>query len=136
MFKQLADNLQDAEFGTEYTLDLNTGMVEKSDTLGIDELVYASYTGKSWQLDYSHAILPELSTITDTLYEPANYLNECALMHHLPEMDEIMTHSKLVATLAIVDTYDCEDCESGDNDEPECMFEHDLGWAIITALIV
>ena len=132
--KELADKLQFAEFLTEYTLDIKSGDITESDTLGISDYLYANdYGSRGWVVDYQHATLPDNSEVKDSLFAPCNYMSYGTLWEHLGDVHSAMNdYSRLVVTLSPVDTYDCDECDvNGMSD----YCDHSLGWVVISALI-
>lgn len=131
--KELANKLQFAEFGTEFTLDISSGTVEESDTLGVEELIYAySPVQGEWELEYSTASLPDNVLLRETLYESANFMSYGTLWNHLGDLDKAMNASKLIVSLSIVDSHDCEDC---DEYGTTVVCDHTLGWAVVSAIL-
>lgn len=134
--KELADRLHRTDFGTEFTLDIRSGTIEESDTLGMEELIYAySPVQGVWELEYSTASLPDNTILQESLYAPENYMDYGTLWNHLGDLDNAMNASKLIVSLHMVDTHDCEDCEDCDEYGTTVVCDHTLGWAVVSALL-
>lgn len=129
--EDFAKALQDAHFGLELTLDLNTGEIEQSDEMGVEEVLYIATGGGYSEPDFTHSGGIKVEC---TKYAPFNYMSLGTLRHHISnfmEEEELANYSKLVAQLSMVDVDECMEC---DEDGMTEWCDHMAGWAVLTTL--